>query len=131
MATLTYAHSQAVAFIGPLTPAEEPHSWDLCGDHADRITPPVGWRLVRQFEEPEVAVEDEDDDLTAMAKMVGAVAEDGFPIGRSNTGTRRIPLPTQMPKDPAIHPSRREVPPGRRVGHLTVVPDEDAAQDTQ
>jgi hypothetical protein len=33
--------------LGPLSPYVEPHSYDLCGTHADRLTVPRGWAVVR------------------------------------------------------------------------------------
>ena len=47
MATLTYAYADQTAVVGPLAEEENPHSWDLCATHRDRISAPVGWELVR------------------------------------------------------------------------------------
>jgi phosphomannomutase len=47
VATLTYSHEDRTAVIGPLTPIHEPHAYDLCEDHAKRLTVPMGWQLIR------------------------------------------------------------------------------------
>ena len=70
MATLTYAYADQTAVVGPLAEEENPHSWDLCATHRDRISAPVGWELVR-VDRIEL---DEEDDLMALAE---AVKEDG------------------------------------------------------
>lgn len=45
--TLTYAYAQSTAVIGPLSVHREPHAYDLCEFHADRLTAPQGWSVVR------------------------------------------------------------------------------------
>src|ERR1700761_6827575 len=47
VATLTYAYVESTAVLGPLSPFVEPHSYDLCAEHADRLTAPRGWAVVR------------------------------------------------------------------------------------
>lgn len=47
VATLTYAYSDSTAVVGPLATAAEPHSYDLCSEHAVRLTAPKGWEIVR------------------------------------------------------------------------------------
>ena len=47
MATLTYVYSDSTAVVGPLATYAEPHTYDLCTEHADRLTPPRGWDIVR------------------------------------------------------------------------------------
>lgn len=51
--------------LGPLATYAEPHSYDLCEDHARRLTAPRGWDVVRlaMGEEPP-------DDLVALAEAV-------------------------------------------------------------
>jgi hypothetical protein len=47
----------------------EPHSYDLCEEHALRLTVPKGWEVVRhegEFAMPEPSA----DDLTALAEAV-------------------------------------------------------------
>jgi hypothetical protein len=52
--TLTYVYRDQEAVIGPLALHPEPHSYDLCDQHAARLTAPVGWRVVRYRPYPEV-----------------------------------------------------------------------------
>lgn len=47
VATLTYVYSDSTAVVGPLATYAEPHTYDLCTDHAERLTPPRGWDIVR------------------------------------------------------------------------------------
>jgi hypothetical protein len=46
-ATLTYVYADSQAVVGPLAERKEPHSYDLCGDHSERLSAPVGWHIVR------------------------------------------------------------------------------------
>jgi uncharacterized protein DUF3499 len=34
--------------LGELTPDTDPSLVDLCLEHADRLTPPIGWRIIDQ-----------------------------------------------------------------------------------
>src|SRR5690606_1055832 len=53
VATLTYVYSDSTAVVGPLATYAEPHTYDLCTEHAERLTPPRGWDIVRlNFDEP-------------------------------------------------------------------------------
>lgn len=112
IATLTYAYSESTAVVGPLAAASEPHSWDLCERHAQSITAPLGWELVRYDLPGEHA---DDDDLTALAEAVREA-------GRQATGLvlRDEGEPRWSQVDPARHPSHRSAR-----THLHVVPDPD------
>ncbi|MDY6055340.1 DUF3499 family protein [Micrococcus sp.] len=46
-ATLTYNYADSQVVIGPLAQRAEPHIYDLCLDHARRITAPLGWEVLR------------------------------------------------------------------------------------
>ena len=100
VATLTYAYADSTAVVGPLATYSEPHSYDLCEEHALRLTVPRGWEVVRhegEFNPPEPSV----DDLTALAEAVREA-------GRMD-----------RPVDP---PDTAYTTTGRR-GHLRVLPD--------
>lgn len=43
--TLTYQYSRSVAWLDSLARERDPHSYDLCERHAERLTVPSGWRL--------------------------------------------------------------------------------------
>jgi hypothetical protein len=58
--------------LGPLAAYVEPHCYDLCADHADRLTAPVGWELVRLPADEDA--EPSSDDLEALANAVREAA---------------------------------------------------------
>jgi hypothetical protein len=47
VATLTYVYADSMAVLGPLSQSAEPHSYDLCAKHADRLSVPQGWQVIR------------------------------------------------------------------------------------
>jgi hypothetical protein len=47
VATLTYVYADSMAVLGPLSGSPEPHSYDLCEVHADRLSAPQGWSVLR------------------------------------------------------------------------------------
>jgi hypothetical protein len=47
VATLTYVYADSMAVLGPLSQKAEPHSYDLCERHADRLSVPQGWQVIR------------------------------------------------------------------------------------
>jgi hypothetical protein len=36
-----------MAVLGPLSLSREPHTYDLCSIHAERMSAPQGWQVVR------------------------------------------------------------------------------------
>jgi len=68
VATLTYVYADSTAVVGPLATQAEPHSYDLCTQHAHRLTAPRGWEVVRF--EGEFPPQHGTDDLTALAEAV-------------------------------------------------------------
>ncbi|MCV2394159.1 DUF3499 domain-containing protein [Actinotalea sp. M2MS4P-6] len=75
VATLTYVYADSTAVLGPLAQLAEPHSYDLCAEHATRLTAPRGWEVVRVAPEF-VPTGPTPDDLLALAD---AVREAGRP----------------------------------------------------
>ena len=47
VATLTYAYADSMAVLGPLSGRAEPHGYDLCARHAERLSAPKGWTVLR------------------------------------------------------------------------------------
>ncbi|WP_210506468.1 DUF3499 family protein [Naasia sp. SYSU D00057] len=47
VATLTYVYADSMAVLGPLSNKAEPHSYDLCEVHAERLSAPQGWSIMR------------------------------------------------------------------------------------
>jgi hypothetical protein len=108
VATLTYVYADCTAVLGPLATYAEPHCYDLCQTHNDRLTAPRGWEVVRLQPDPE-ALKPSLDDLEALAD---AVREAGKP--REEPGQESsVPLPSGT------------VEVGRR-GHLRVLRDLEA-----
>jgi hypothetical protein len=73
VATLTYVYADSTAVVGPLAAFAEPHSYDLCEQHARGLTAPRGWDLVRhegEYDPPPHNV----DDLVALAEAVREAA---------------------------------------------------------
>ena len=72
MATLTYVYSDSTAVLGPLATYPEPHCYDLCEMHSNRLTAPRGWDIVRLAPDPD-ALKPNVDDLEAIANAVREV----------------------------------------------------------
>jgi hypothetical protein len=86
--TLTYVYRDSTAVLGPLAAYVEPHCYDLCSAHADRLTAPLGWEVVRLPVDP---AEPETDDLEALANAVreAALPRTGEPVGQGIEVGRR------------------------------------------
>jgi len=100
--TLTYIYAESMAVVGPLATFNEPHAYDLCAVHGERLKVPHGWSVIKQ----ELSGEEHgpsDDDLMAIADAVREVA---MPIVNSDENTKRESSQAQI---------------GRR-GHLRAVP---------
>jgi len=105
VATLTYVYSDQTAVLGPLATFAEPHAYDLCDAHSDRLSAPRGWEVLRLAPDPD-ALGPSSDDLLALADAVREAARplppsDHAPVGLGADGGREV---------------------GRR-GHLRVLPD--------
>jgi hypothetical protein len=96
---LTYVYADSTAVVGPLAAFSEPHSYDLCEQHARGLTAPRGWELVRPDGEFEIPAPSSDD-LLALAE---AVREAARPAGHCDNAP----------------PDHGQL--GRR-GHLRVIP---------
>lgn len=114
VATLTYVYADQTVVLGPLATFAEPHTYDLCVDHATRLTVPRGWDVVRlqiDLTEPTPS----DDDLAALADAVRAA---GVPEERS--------VPEQAPRRPH-HASTEEADEllagSARRRHLRLLPE--------
>lgn len=73
MATLTYVYADSTVVLGPLATYAEPHTYDLCADHAQRLTAPRGWDIVRLAVDM-TPPEPTPDDLVALAEAVRRAA---------------------------------------------------------
>ncbi len=70
---MTYVYADSTAVLGPLATYAEPHCYDLCAQHSERLTAPRGWEVVRLAADPE-ALEPTTDDLLALADAVREAA---------------------------------------------------------
>ncbi len=119
MATLTYAYADRAVVLGPLATYAEPHTYDLCLLHAERMTAPRGWDVVRvgEFSEPAQAT----DDLLALADAVREAGPGRRPEGpgrsRRTDGARR-----EAATEVAAEAGSGTVESGRR-GHLRILRD--------
>jgi hypothetical protein len=104
VATLTYVYADSTAVLGPLATYAEPHCYDLCAEHSERLTAPRGWEVVRLAVDTGPA-KPSSDDLEALAN---AVREAARPQGRQDRQRR----PSSEAGDP--------IEAGRR-GHLRVL----------
>ncbi|AXH95842.1 DUF3499 domain-containing protein [Ornithinimicrobium avium] len=104
--TLTYVYAEQTAVLGPLATHAEPHSYDLCEEHAGRLTVPRGWDVVR-IDLPEGETRAPADDLAALAD---AVREHRSGIVHVEAGTR-----DEQSRAAVIEIARR--------GHLRVLRD--------
>ena len=71
--TLTYVYAEQMAVLGPLATYAEPHAYDLCDIHSERLSAPRGWevmRLATDYSAPAPS----SDDLLALADAVREAA---------------------------------------------------------
>ena len=101
--TLTYVYADQTAVLGPLSTYAEPHAYDLCEQHGQRLSVPRGWEVLRLARDTR-ASGPSTDDLLALADAVREAAR---------------PLPPPLP-EPVVEGSRET---GRR-GHLRVLSSE-------
>lgn len=113
MSTLTYVYADSTAVLGPLATYAEPHCYDLCQMHSERMTAPRGWEIVRIAPDPD-ALKPSIDDLEALANAVREAARP------------RYVQPDRNPDDREGHVSGDELGEssnswGARRGHLRVI----------
>jgi hypothetical protein len=78
--TLAYVYRDSTAVLGPLAAYVEPHCYDLCAAHADRLTVPRGWDVVRLPPGPVDLQAEADDDLEALANAVREATTPRTPV---------------------------------------------------
>ena len=124
VATLTYVYGDQTAVLGPLATYAEPHAYDLCDEHSERLSAPRGWEVVRLALDPD-ALGPSSDDLLALADAVREAAEPrpGSAQAAGATATRVRAVPAQAP---AGRPGERvetrpQERPGERRSHLRVL----------
>lgn len=83
VATLTYSYADSTVVVGPISVYAEPHSYDLCTAHADAVSAPRGWEVLRL---DYASSQGDDGDLLALAEAV------------------------REPRQPAVTPAARQAP---------------------
>ena len=71
--TLTYVYADQTAVLGPLATYAEPHAYDICATHSERLSAPRGWEVMRLAPDPST-LEPTSDDLLALADAVREAA---------------------------------------------------------
>lgn len=71
--TLTYVYADQTAVLGPLATYAEPHAYDLCEVHSERLSAPRGWSVVRLAHD--IPTAPSNDDLVALADAVREAAQ--------------------------------------------------------
>jgi hypothetical protein len=104
--TLTYVYADQTAVLGPLATYAEPHAYDLCDQHAERLSAPRGWEVLRLVSDL-APRGPSDDDLLALADAVREAAR---------------PVPAAAAPAVTEHGSRETF----RRGHLRVLTHDEA-----
>ena len=93
-------YADQTAVLGPLATYAEPHAYDLCDVHSERLSAPRGWEVLRLAPDP-ADQGPSSDDLLALADAVREAAR---------------PVEPPPPVHVADNPAR-----GVRRGHLRVL----------
>ncbi|WP_199921787.1 DUF3499 domain-containing protein [Psychromicrobium lacuslunae] len=116
VATLTYVYADSTVVLGPLATFAEPHSYDLCALHAERLTAPRGWDVLR-LAMPDTPPPPNPDDLLALADAVREAAAEPKEVV-SPPVQRSTPTPLESPVDRSNAPSH-----ANRKAHLRILRD--------
>lgn len=119
--TLTYVYADQTAVLGPLATYAEPHAYDLCEFHSERLSAPRGWEVLR------LAVDlaeqrPSGDDLLALADAVREAARPVRPerpapeIARGLPGGSTTGAVVERPRETGRETARK--------GHLRVLTPE-------
>ncbi len=103
--TLTYVYGDQTAVLGPLATYAEPHAYDLCEAHSERLSAPRGWEVLRLATDLRTPGPS-NDDLLALADAV-----------------REAARPVPVASAPAAEHGSRET---TRRGHLRALAPEDS-----
>jgi hypothetical protein len=101
--TLTYVYADQTAVVGPLATYAEPHAYDLCEAHSQRLSAPRGWEVMRLMADDHSGPSS--DDLLALADAVREAAQprpvegDVLSPARPVDGPRRSHLRVLRPEE--------------------------------
>ena len=118
VATLTYVYADSTVVLGPLATYAEPHTYDLCADHATRLTAPRGWEIVRLSVDM-TPPDPTPDDLVALADAVRQAAQREDSDTATLTQSDRRPARSEEASDPSALTSTA------RKRHLRALPSDD------
>lgn len=108
VATLTYVYADQTAVLGPLATYAEPHAYDLCEAHSERLSAPRGWEVLR-LATSTAPSGPTGDDLLALADAVREAA-------------RPVPAPPRGPRGTVpVAPTQETGRETTRRGHLRVL----------
>src|SRR5690606_17591780 len=107
--TLTYVYADQTAVLGPLATLAEPHAYDLCEAHSERLSAPRGWEVLRLAPDPS-AQGPSSDDLLALADAVREAARPA-----------PAPAPLQPAESAGLEDAARDANRGAKRGHLRVL----------
>jgi len=110
--TLTYVYADQTAVVGPLATYAEPHAYDLCDAHSERLSAPRGWEVLRLVNDDRPGPSS--DDLLALADAVREAAQ---PLSLQPRPVE--PRPAEVP----LHQIGQ--PEGTRRGHLRALRSHD------
>ena len=135
MATLTYDYQNSTAVLGPLATTAEPHAYDLCETHAEHLTAPRGWQVVRLQTSFDPAPPSPDDLLALVDAVREAATHDPHRPETAAHSTARHRAPERGPFATAVadvvedSPLDPESPYARRRAHFHVVTDDEGGDD--
>lgn len=95
---MTYDYTGATAVVGPLSPVPQKGALDLCEHHAQTVTVPRGWSMVKLVTEYEPAPPS-DNDLMALADAIKATSRKQAPEPKP-AATREVRRPSDVPARP-------------------------------
>ncbi|WP_151484912.1 DUF3499 domain-containing protein [Streptomyces albicerus] len=95
VATLTYVYADSTAVLGPLATYAEPHCYDLCAEHSERLTAPRGWEVVR-LADGSAPSRPSGDDLEALANAVREAARPQERAAQAGGGSARGADPMEV-----------------------------------
>ena len=101
--TLTYIYADSTAILGELATFAEPHAYDLCLEHSEKLTLPNGWTVIKS-EASDHEAGPNNDDIMAIADAVREVG-------------------SMKAQAPAISSAPASTEIGRR-GHLRAIPSQ-------
>lgn len=119
VATMTYGYDDATAVLGPLSPIADPSALDFCAEHANTVTVPRGWTMIRLADHFEEASPSESD-LMALADAIRSTAHATPPAPAPAARTVRRPGMMAAADKAASGLAR---PASGRAPRLALVPD--------